>query len=316
MDRAPKNTRKEGRPVKGLRRKLHSQSGASILLALLLFLVCAMVAASILAAAVSNAGKARSNWVEQQKYLTLSSAIRLVADEIQKAEYMGKYTVYEWTVPAVIDPTDGHVITPAKNYFYVEQIAGEYSCGEKRGAAKGELTDQIPLGDGLDKIFSKQFTGAGYQPLYNAAAAAGPTECTLTVTLPADLKGYPYEASPGLPAYKVSDTVTVKVRLDHTTRHITLTAWLGNGTVPDDGSDTMIGELVARITEKVPAVPPAAEETTKLVSGTLTVDYNPGDREPSNRGSALAAGASPSSKSAAGAPMQWELNWIKKGDAG
>ena len=44
-----------------LRKKLHSQRGASILLALLFLLVCMMAAASVLMAAVSNAGKSRSN---------------------------------------------------------------------------------------------------------------------------------------------------------------------------------------------------------------------------------------------------------------
>ncbi len=82
--------------MRRLREKLHSESGASILLALLMFLVCGMVASSILAAATSNAGKARSNQVEHQKYLTLSSAIRLVADELERAEYTGQYNLYEW----------------------------------------------------------------------------------------------------------------------------------------------------------------------------------------------------------------------------
>ena len=52
--------------MKTLREKLHSQSGASILLALLFLLVCMMAAASVLTAAVSNAGKIRSNYEEQQ----------------------------------------------------------------------------------------------------------------------------------------------------------------------------------------------------------------------------------------------------------
>ena len=46
--------------MKTLNRKLHSQRGASILLALLFLLACMMVAASVLMAAASNAGKIRS----------------------------------------------------------------------------------------------------------------------------------------------------------------------------------------------------------------------------------------------------------------
>ena len=53
--------------MKTLREKLHSQSGASILLALLFLLVCMMTAASILMAAVSNAGKLRSNRIGNRR---------------------------------------------------------------------------------------------------------------------------------------------------------------------------------------------------------------------------------------------------------
>ena len=66
-------------------RRISFPSGASILLALLFFLVCAMVGASVLMAAASNAGKSRSSREEQQKYLTLSSAMQLVCDESSTA---------------------------------------------------------------------------------------------------------------------------------------------------------------------------------------------------------------------------------------
>ena len=44
-----------------------------------------MVSASILMAAVSNAGKLRSGQEEQQRYLTLASALRLVCDELTES---------------------------------------------------------------------------------------------------------------------------------------------------------------------------------------------------------------------------------------
>ena len=130
--------------MKRLRKKLHSERGASILLALLFFLVCMMVGASVLAAAASNAGKIRSNRTEQQKYLTLSSAIRLICDELEQAEYRGTYKAYEWTVQEEED-------APAIDYFYCQQQTGGYSCGH--------LTEEIPLGPELDAIFHRQFQG-------------------------------------------------------------------------------------------------------------------------------------------------------------
>lgn len=73
--------------MKRIREKLRSQSGASILLALLFFLLCSMVGASVLMAAASNAGKVNSSKEEQQKYLVLSSALRMVCGELERAAY-------------------------------------------------------------------------------------------------------------------------------------------------------------------------------------------------------------------------------------
>ncbi len=64
-----------------LRRKLKDSRGATIILALLFLLLCMMVAATLLMAAVSNAGKAQRSRAEQQKHLTLSSAL----DQIGRA---------------------------------------------------------------------------------------------------------------------------------------------------------------------------------------------------------------------------------------
>lgn len=274
--------------MKRLRKKLHSQSGMSILLALLMFLVCAMVAASVLGAAASNAGKIRSNQVEHQKYLTLSSAIRLICDELERAEYIGRYQVYEWSVPVIVDGVE----TGKIEYFYVEQLPGDYSCGD--------LTAQLPLGKELNKIFSKQFAGAGYEAL-SGAEVEDPTPRTLIVTLDG-LDGYPAPKDPDKPtAYEVPTEVTVKVTLNHDTRHIMVKAWLGGGDAPpDDGSNTMSAELVAKI----------ADLSGGLKDGNpLVINYYPGGRIPGTPPSGTAKELQKTST------MKWELHWIKKGAA-
>lgn len=81
--------------MRALKAKLNSRRGASLLLALLFFLIALLVGASILMAAASNGGKAKSNRDEQQAYLTLSSALQLVVDDINGATYSGKY-LYEY----------------------------------------------------------------------------------------------------------------------------------------------------------------------------------------------------------------------------
>ncbi len=263
--------------MKRLRKKLHSERGASILLALLFFLVCMMVGASVLAAAASNAGKIRSNRTEQQKYLTLSSAIRLICDELEQAEYRGTYKAYEWTVPEKKD-ADGNVISPAIDYFYCQQQTGDYSCGG--------LTEEIPLGPELDAIFHRQFKGKqGYGAAEDLELEEDSIIHTLTVTLPEGLEGYPYEGS-GPAAYQVPREVTVQVKLDHGTQHITLKAWLGTEPEPVEKHDTLSAELVA-------VDPPV-------------LDYSPAGRTPGTPpGDAALAETTLS-------PMKWKLNWIKK----
>ena len=64
-------------------KKLHSQRGETMLMALLLFLVGVMVSAVILAAAISAESDAKAAREEQQAYLTVSSAAELFRDSIQ-----------------------------------------------------------------------------------------------------------------------------------------------------------------------------------------------------------------------------------------
>lgn len=66
-----------------LLKKLHSQRGETMLMALLLFLVGVMVSAVILAAAISAESDAKAAREEQQAYLTVSSAAELFRDAIR-----------------------------------------------------------------------------------------------------------------------------------------------------------------------------------------------------------------------------------------
>lgn len=70
-------------------KKLHSQRGETMLMALLLFLVGVMVSAVILAAAISAESDAKAAREEQQAYLTVSSAAELFRDAIQSGNSGG-----------------------------------------------------------------------------------------------------------------------------------------------------------------------------------------------------------------------------------
>ena len=82
--------------MQAIRKKLNSQRGASMLMALLLMLVGIMVSAVIISAATSAAVNKRSEKEQQQAYLAVSSAAELVRDDFQSVA--GRYKLVTTTV--------------------------------------------------------------------------------------------------------------------------------------------------------------------------------------------------------------------------
>lgn len=103
--------------------KLRSQRGASMLLALLFLLICFLVTASILMAAAANANKHRSNLEEHQTYLALSSAVSLLCDELNGAEYQGRYS-YE--VEEIYEEDKDGTLVLVDTLYYLDQLPGTY----------------------------------------------------------------------------------------------------------------------------------------------------------------------------------------------
>lgn len=68
--------------MRWLNEKLHDRSGASLLFAILVFMLCILAGTAALTAAAANAGRYTHLESEQQTYLTISSAVRLMKDEV------------------------------------------------------------------------------------------------------------------------------------------------------------------------------------------------------------------------------------------
>lgn len=255
--------------MKRLREKLKNRDGASLLLSLLVFLLCVMVAASVLAAAVSNAGKARSSRTEQQRYQTLSSAMRLISSELEKVEYMGRYQVATWTAESV-------------NYFYCQQLNGEFKMQAANESQTFKLADFTFLKDFLnkemDEVFRRQFESAdgsgtkkegyGSLPDGEVITAEDAQPIRLTVTLPDDLTGYPDGSM--AEEYKIPKTVSVEIKLDHNSRDIKLTAWLddsdGAASAPPSGSGIMVAVLTTDA-DLAPVIQNPADPTPPIIQG-------------------------------------------------
>lgn len=144
--------------MEALRKKLNSSRGACILLALLFLLVCMMVGASILMAAASNAGKIRSNREEQQRYLTLSSALSLVCEELESVEYAGRYTYSRTEVWIDVPDAEGSFqsVYDHSEHAYTQK-QGELRSGDGPGTRVWALKEVLPLYNDLDIIFANHF---------------------------------------------------------------------------------------------------------------------------------------------------------------
>ena len=78
--------------------KLHSQNGASMVLALMFLLTCLMISAVILMAASANADRTAEQRQEQREYLAASSALALLQeDSTQWGAYQGSETKVTYT---------------------------------------------------------------------------------------------------------------------------------------------------------------------------------------------------------------------------
>ncbi len=66
-----------------IKEKLHSSKGASLIIALVFMLFCAMIGSAVLAAATANGGRVAALKSDQQEYLDQRSAATLLSDELQ-----------------------------------------------------------------------------------------------------------------------------------------------------------------------------------------------------------------------------------------
>lgn len=104
-------------------RKLSSRRGASVLIALLLFLVCAFVGAAVLTAAYHNASRTSAIRQEQQTYLSVASAAELLKDELVGQSVVWNHVVtgyYTESVDSGGKPTGQYVLTSTSDAWEAE----------------------------------------------------------------------------------------------------------------------------------------------------------------------------------------------------
>ena len=148
-----------------IRRKLKSERGASLALALLFFAICAMVASVVLAAATAAAGRMKSLQESDQAKYSLESAAGLLQTYIEGWEYKrvgAKYKdkdhgkVYpSKAFQGVVSPIDlPSADSPCIPGFFgaVEEISNNRWGKPGYGTDPGKVTDNEELSDSTIKL--------------------------------------------------------------------------------------------------------------------------------------------------------------------
>ncbi|MDD4844930.1 MAG: hypothetical protein PHU31_11485 [Anaerotignum sp.] len=152
--------------MKIFKKKLKNQKGASILLALMLFFVCFMVASVILSSATANGDKLRQRESNQKEYLAVSSAANLLRDIFGGLEFTG------WETNTVYECQGEHLeIRPEKHRDNPEiRQEMEYDAGVE-ARIRADLEDmvyeaftshtQYKKPESVDPVLTKEFVISG-----------------------------------------------------------------------------------------------------------------------------------------------------------
>ena len=109
--------------TQAIKKKLRSNEGASLMVALLFFVMCATVGSIILAAATASSGRLANLRKEDQSYYAIASAADLFAETMENKKVMIQLNQTDGTItpkPAdlvVLDPKDGKTSLTASNYL-------------------------------------------------------------------------------------------------------------------------------------------------------------------------------------------------------
>ena len=204
---------------KALQKKISSQSGASIAMALLLFMVCAILGAIVLSAATAAAGRMSGLADDDQRYYSVASAAELVSQQlcdnpvVIKREQINTNTVtreYKYTSSGAVeligsntvndsafhttigklDPiTDKDCVIDTSSMSLLSAEAVRLIFGEKKCNTPGAMTDSFTGGTTASaKGFtlsqsSSDIVGDALTALNVAGSFAGQSDGTLLVTL-------------------------------------------------------------------------------------------------------------------------------------
>lgn len=138
------------------KRKLKQNSGATILMALMLFLACVTIAGVILGSAMTNLNKVKNQQAQLQVYESVSSAARLVCQRMQGVTYTGSESFNDYACLKLYDDA---------NYSYVNFIPprsdhseDRYQYNKPKITAGGEDNFTQLIQEGVEEVYRSKLT--------------------------------------------------------------------------------------------------------------------------------------------------------------
>lgn len=149
-------------------RKLKSPQGASITIAMLFFLVCAVVGAVILAAGTASAGRLASLTKDEQRYASVTSAAELMRKQIQSdtvtvtsVEIDGSYTTYNVEKIAGENGQTTNIFTATSVNNFKKKNPTDEEIGTYDNVAEGTHPDKIESKSEDGSVNPDSFLAAG-----------------------------------------------------------------------------------------------------------------------------------------------------------
>ena len=157
-------------------RKVKSNSGASMLFALLVFMLCVLAGTAALTAAAANSGRYTHMEAEQQDYLSVASAARVVKNELVGSTFTASFSAVTYDkTPALntrtkVDPEcTGKFGAVFKDYFTQLYI----------NECKTTLSDKALVM--FNSAFPDTWTGGDFKETMTVSGIGGMSKVTLVL---------------------------------------------------------------------------------------------------------------------------------------
>ena len=179
------------------KRKLKQNSGATILMALMLFLACVTIAGVILGSAMTNLNKVKNQQEQLQVYESVSSAARLVCQRIQGVTYTGSESVKTFHCLDLTDDENySYVFEPTKVYpskdSRYDHLAETYHYDPPKITAGGSDQFTQLIQEGVEAVYRSELKYEGNQSLvkpftqWEKSFEIDDSKCKVNVTVSID----------------------------------------------------------------------------------------------------------------------------------